>query len=313
MSVNTTRRQLGSIGVICHVMRPTLEECADLAAAAEDAGAGFCTFPDALGWRDAWLILGPAAAATERIVIGPGLTNPYTRHPFITLAALATFHEMSGGRSLFGIAAGGSELTALAGIDRSDSPEQVRAIVDLLRRAARGDSPVPFALPIPDVPVVGGGRGPRMLAAVGDCCDVAYVWAQTHDILEKAAATVRSRGAAVAWAPLRTADEAYIKDALVYGVLNSPVATRRELGIDEGLEGKIRDQLMEGGMDRAAALIPDSAVGEFVVGDDIAEATAIAGRLEARHVVVLAFTIEDVPSRVAWAREVAAALPSGSG
>jgi alkanesulfonate monooxygenase SsuD/methylene tetrahydromethanopterin reductase-like flavin-dependent oxidoreductase (luciferase family) len=226
----------------------------------------------------------------------------------VTISALATFHELCGGRSVFGVAAGGSELSLYADIDRSDAPERLRALVELLHRTQRGETPPPIAAPVPDVPVIGGARGKRMLAAVGECCDIALVWDQTHDLLESSARTVAASGAAVGWAPIRIADEDHAKAALVYGLLNSPVKVRRALGVDPELELRIRERIEQTGFDDAAGLVPDSAVGAFMVGDDIAESQTVLKRLGAQYVVVLAFDINDVADRVAWAREVASAI-----
>jgi len=255
------------------------------------------------------LCLGVAAEATSHIRLGPGLTNPYTRHPIVTISALATFHELCGGRSLFGVAAGGSELSLYADIDRSDAPERLRALVELLHRGQRGETPPPMAAPVPEVPVIGGARGKRMLAAVGECCDIALIWGQTHDLLESSAKTVATSGAAVAWAPIRTADEDHAKAALVYGLLNSPVKVRRALGVDAELEIQIRERLEQTSFDDAAGLVPDSAVGAFMVGDDAEDSRTVLKRLGAQYVVVLAFNIDDVADRVAWASEVASAIP----
>ncbi|MCZ7532738.1 MAG: LLM class flavin-dependent oxidoreductase [Acidimicrobiia bacterium] len=305
------KRELDAVGVMCHLVRPTLQDCADVAAAAEAAGAGWCMFPDALGWRDVWLCLGAAAAATSHIIIGPGVTNPYTRHPFVTIAALATLDEISGGRTMLGVAAGGSELSAIAGIDRSDSPDKLRSLIEMLRKAADGDSPIPYAPSIPNVPVVGGARGPQMLQTVAETCDIALLWGQTHGLLQEAASAVRGHRAAIAWAPLRRADMAHVNDALVYGVLNSPPAVRRKLGVDDTLEQQIRSRLMERGMDYAAALVPDSAVAEFVVDDDLDAARVVATQLGARHIIVQVFATADVAERVTWARGLADSLSAG--
>lgn len=302
---------LEGVGVICHLVHPTMQECADLVTEAERAGAGWCMLPDALGWNDVWMCLGAAAEATSTIVLGPGLTNPYTRHPFVTLAALATLHEAAPGRSLFGVAAGGSELTLSAGIDRSDAPERVRELVDLYRRSAAGKTPIPMAAEVPLVPVVGGARASRMLAAVGDSCDVALVWAQTNELLQEASRTVTARGASVGWAPLRTADGDNLRSALVYAILNSPRDVRRSIGVDDALDAEIRNRLESGGLEDAASAVPERAASAFVVENDVEEAIAIAHTLDTRHVVVLAFDLDDLSSRVAWAKDVAAGLATG--
>ena len=62
---------------------------------------------------DIWVELGMAAAATERIRLGPGVTNPLTRHPAVTASAAATLQAESGGRAVLGIGRGDSALTQI--------------------------------------------------------------------------------------------------------------------------------------------------------------------------------------------------------
>jgi 5,10-methylenetetrahydromethanopterin reductase len=296
--------RLAGVGVICHLVRPTLEECVQVVRTAEEAGADWCFLPDVVGWTDVWMALAAAVPATFRILLGPGVTNPFTRHPLVTVSALATLDGMSGGRALLGIGAGGTELTTAAGIDRSDAPDRVRALVALVRQGAAGTAPVPLANPVPDAPVVGGARGRRMLESVADCCDLALLWGLTHDDLAAAARLVSSRGGAIAWSPLRSADGPWLSMALVYGLLNSPVRTRRRLGVDREVEERLRRTVTEGGPEAAAALVPPAAIPEFTVGDDPMEAAAVAGRLGAISIVVQAFDLRVLAERVAWARRV---------
>jgi 5,10-methylenetetrahydromethanopterin reductase len=62
---------------------------------------------------DAWIVLGLIAAATERISLGPGVTNPATRHPAVTASAAATLQLESDGRAVLGIGRGDSALTQI--------------------------------------------------------------------------------------------------------------------------------------------------------------------------------------------------------
>ena len=62
---------------------------------------------------DIWVELGLAAAATERLGLGPGVTNPVTRHPAVTASAAATLQEESGGRAVLGIGRGDSALSQI--------------------------------------------------------------------------------------------------------------------------------------------------------------------------------------------------------
>src|SRR6266571_7814995 len=111
-----------AIGVISHLHNVTFDQVRALARAAEAAGADWLGLPDAFWWRDTWLLLASAAQATQRIEIGPLVTNPYLRHPFHTVAAVASLQELAGERVFVGIGAGGSEVSGAAGFPRRDAP-----------------------------------------------------------------------------------------------------------------------------------------------------------------------------------------------
>lgn len=59
---------------------------------------------------DVWIELALAAAATERLKLGPGVTNTVTRHPAVTASAAATLQVESGGRAVLGLGRGDSAL-----------------------------------------------------------------------------------------------------------------------------------------------------------------------------------------------------------
>ncbi len=62
---------------------------------------------------DVWIELALAAAATERIGLGPGVTNPVTRHPAVTASAAATLQAETGGRAVLGLGRGDSALAQI--------------------------------------------------------------------------------------------------------------------------------------------------------------------------------------------------------
>jgi alkanesulfonate monooxygenase SsuD/methylene tetrahydromethanopterin reductase-like flavin-dependent oxidoreductase (luciferase family) len=291
--------RLTGVGVVCHLIRPSLEDCVRVAATAEASGADWCVLPDVVGWPDVWMCLTAAAASTSRILIGPGVTNPYTRHPMVTVSALGTLDEVSDGRAFLGVGAGGTELTTALGINRSDAPQRVRDLADTLRK--RGG-------PVADAPILAGARGRRMLEAAAAAGDLVLLWGMTPPDLRHAARVVAEQATAVAWSPLLRSDGEPVRVALVYAILNSPVATRRGLGVDGPLEARLRERLQEG-ISAAAALLPDSVADGYLSGDDLGEATEEARRLDASCITVQAFDVETLPRRVAWARRVV----SGSG
>src|SRR6478672_8684098 len=92
-----------------------LETAAPARRAAEVArtfeALGFATllFPDSQNLApEVWQQLALAAAATSRIRLGPGVTNPVTRDPAVTACAAATLQLASGGRAVLGLGRGDS-------------------------------------------------------------------------------------------------------------------------------------------------------------------------------------------------------------
>lgn len=63
--------------------------------------------------RDVYPYLTLAAVETTRLHLGPNCTHPFTRHPAITLNAMATLHELSGGRARLALGAGDRPVTEL--------------------------------------------------------------------------------------------------------------------------------------------------------------------------------------------------------
>src|SRR5260370_24218160 len=124
------------VGVISHLPNVSFEQVRALARAAEAAGADGVGLPDAFWWRDTWLLLAEAARVTERIEIGPLVTNPYLRHPFHTAAAVASLQDLAGQRVFVGLGAGGSEVTGAAGVSRRDAAARVGALAKLLHRVS---------------------------------------------------------------------------------------------------------------------------------------------------------------------------------
>ena len=63
--------------------------------------------------RELWSTLTLIATVTTSIQIGPGVTNPITRHPAVTAGALATVDEISHGRAFLGLGSGDSAVRNL--------------------------------------------------------------------------------------------------------------------------------------------------------------------------------------------------------
>ena len=78
-----------------------------MAKAAEDYGFhAFWVWDVSLYAKDAYIALTLAAVNTEKIILGPGVSNPLTRHLSITANAIATLDDLSEGRAVLGFGRG---------------------------------------------------------------------------------------------------------------------------------------------------------------------------------------------------------------
>ncbi len=149
-------------------------QVAETARWAEDRGFAGLLVADSQNLdADVWIELALAAAATERIGIGTGVTNPATRHPAVTASAAATLQEESAGRAVLGLGRGDS---ALSRIGRPPVPvaELEAALVELQGflvgatvELGEGPSRIDWiaASGRPKVPVAVAATGPRVIAA----------------------------------------------------------------------------------------------------------------------------------------------------
>jgi 5,10-methylenetetrahydromethanopterin reductase len=111
---------------------------ADLARQAEQWGFDGLYIADSQNLNaDVWIELALAAAATRRIALGPGVTNPLTRHPAVTASAAATLQIESGGRAILGVGRGDSALTQIG--HRPVPVAELERALETIQRLLRGE------------------------------------------------------------------------------------------------------------------------------------------------------------------------------
>jgi 5,10-methylenetetrahydromethanopterin reductase len=113
-------------------------DIAELAALAEAAGYDHFWLADERFFREVYATLTVAAARTERIRLGPCVTDPYSRHPALTAMAIATLDEIAGGRAELGIGAGISGFAELH-VRREKPARAIREAIALIRRLLAGE------------------------------------------------------------------------------------------------------------------------------------------------------------------------------
>jgi alkanesulfonate monooxygenase SsuD/methylene tetrahydromethanopterin reductase-like flavin-dependent oxidoreductase (luciferase family) len=157
----------------------------DAARLAIDAGfAGIWTHDhldgrvyDAPYVLECWTVLSALADAAPGVMLGPLVLNVANRHPALLATMAATLQEVSGGRVVLGLGAGGGADRRYAfdqeAIGRAAAPDparrsQVEAYIADVRRHWRSPG---FLKPDPHPPFVVGGFGPKMAELAGGVGD----------------------------------------------------------------------------------------------------------------------------------------------
>ncbi|MDR7574075.1 MAG: LLM class flavin-dependent oxidoreductase [Armatimonadota bacterium] len=280
----------------------------NLARLVEDLGYGSFWVADEGLHRNVYVTLSHVAIVTKHLQLGTGVTNPYTRHPALTAAAIATLDELSGGRAVLGLGAGGSATAAL-GVMRIHPAHALREAVEIIHGLTAGGR-VDFRgkvftfsgaldfTPLRRVPVYIAARGPRSLEVAGEVADGVIVGglvgprglAYCVDAVGRGVRRVsRAPGTftRVAWIYAATApraedaQRAVARTVALSLIASQPVVDR--LGMD--LPGDLRDYLDRHQwhlhpevIDCAATLLDSRVYDEFAVTGD---SDTCAGRLAA--------------------------------
>ncbi len=186
-----------------------------MAAAADAAGIdAIWATEDPDAW-DAFALLGAFANVTSHALLGPGVTNPYHRHPNLIAASVATLDALSGGRAVLGLGRGQPEwYERRLGMEIGDPLAALRETIALVRqwwvapyRATSAADHSHFAIrdwervihPIQTTPPIYiAAAGPKALALSGAVADgVIFNSFASDPYLKKAIADVRTaaRGA----------------------------------------------------------------------------------------------------------------------
>src|SRR5436305_15205707 len=111
----------------------------ELTQTAERLGFTYAwTFDSHILWQEPYVIYSQMLSATERIMVGPLVTNPATRDPSVTASLFATLNEMFGNRTICGIGRGDSAMRVLNG--RPVTLATLREAVEVIRQLANGQA-----------------------------------------------------------------------------------------------------------------------------------------------------------------------------
>ena len=262
-------------------------EIVELAVLAEQMGYDRCwLFDEGIMTRDVFVTLAAIAERTSTIKIGPGITNPYVRHPGATAAAIASIDELSDGRAFIGVGAGGGLALGPLAVERTRPLQVVADAVTAMRGLFAGDTVTmtseTFALnnarleyARPDIEIIMAGRGPRMTSLGGRISDGFYLSYPYLPALADQVKTIRDAAAGekrhIAWSTGIARDEHELQQMraqLTFRLVDSPPAVREALGVSDDQRDALRSALAEGGPPSAAHLVQEEWLKSFgVIGD----------------------------------------------
>ena len=174
---------------------------------AEANGYDIAWLADERFYREVYSCLTRFAMETERIRLGPCVTDPYARHPALTAMAIATLDEMSGGRAVLGVGAGISGFAEM-GVERIKPARAIRETIELVRKLLAGEKVtyqgevirftegrLSFAPIRPSIPVYVASNGPLGQRVAGAVADAALMEACGNPDEVKAFRAILDEGA----------------------------------------------------------------------------------------------------------------------
>ncbi|MEV6269047.1 TIGR03842 family LLM class F420-dependent oxidoreductase [Kribbella sp. NPDC051936] len=205
---------------------PPASTVVELARKAEDAGFSYVwTFDSHLLWQEPFVIYSQILATTQRVVVGPMVTNPGTRDWTVIASQFATLNEMFGNRTICGIGRGDSALRTLGA--QPGTIDELKQCVEVVRSLARGETvsyrgqELKFAW-VDDgaLEVWVAAYGPRALKATGEVGDGYILQLADPDIAAWMIAAVRRSAEQAGRDPMAikfcVAAPAYVGDDLAH-------------------------------------------------------------------------------------------------
>ncbi len=134
------------------------------------------TFDSHILWQEPYVIYSQMLSSTEKILVGPFVTNPASRDPSVTASLFATLNDMFGNRTICGIGRGDSAQRVLG--KKPTTLAEVEAAMHIIKELAEGReidvSGASVRIPwVKDgkLDVWMAGYGPRALALIGRKAD----------------------------------------------------------------------------------------------------------------------------------------------
>lgn len=261
-----------------------------IARQAEAAGLDEVWVSEDYTERGAFAVTGAMAAVTERVRIGIGVVNPWTRHVVLTAMEAQALDEIADGRSVLGLGASNAAwMSGRLGIEFARPISVLAEYTDALRRLLAGEHVtgtvqgqlVDTALdaqPPRSIPIVWGVKGPRALELGARQADGLFLSVLSSPEYVRWVAAEYGAGELTAYATFSVgADRAVAVDRLrehtaKYLGLHGASAITAQAGIDQGVAAEIRHRFLAG--EPSAELVDDAMVRSLTVAGTVEDAAA---------------------------------------
>jgi len=271
------------------VPQTPIKKIVDLTLLAEQGGLNTVWITDHFYNRNTYVTLTAIALKTERILLGPGVTNPYVVNPVWTASAIASLDEVSGGRAMLGIGAGDRVTLEKLAIEQKKPLSAIKESVETIRKLLRGERVTLDGkfLKISDVglnfksereiPIYIGAQGPKMLRLASKIGDGILINASNPKDFEYAMSIIREAAgdridkldvvAYTCFSIGENREEAKKKaiPIVAFIVAGSPSKVLERHGICLSSANKIKEALAKGDFKGAMSNVSDDMVDAFAI------------------------------------------------
>ena len=263
-----------------------------------DELVGLITTADQLGIDEMWLgdegparepfsVFAAAAQTTSNIGLCIGVTNPFVRSPALTATTALTVHELSRGRCVLGVGAGGQLSLGPFHLEANEPVKAVRNFVEtarsvMSRSASSGYTPTSFAIDQSvaerSMPLFIGSRGPRLNSLASATCDGAFIAGMPPFRYESIIRAARSvNNIEIALYPAVAFSDEHLerqRPQMIWSLSDTPAAVRERF--DLGAERvALAAQMLSEGDDRAAReVVSDGLLSEIMISGTTYEIAA---------------------------------------
>jgi len=266
------------------------------AQAAEEAGFESCLIADEGFTYDVYALMTSIVLHTRRLRVAP-ITNPYTRHPAATAAALASVHALAPGRVFLAVVPGGSLALGPMNLAARKPTTACREMINIVRALLSGGKHdlegemfsvrgAELQFPAEPVEIWVLGRGSKMLGLSGEIADVTVITGHTAsaETLEMArrGAEVSARGLRLAYLGGMAFKPGMLDRArphYTYVIPDSPAQVWEKLGVTPRWVADLKRIREHDGTEAASALISDDLLRRAMVAGTPEECASHIHRL----------------------------------